>query len=97
MDHAEIINITIKSFIKDKLLTEQLGKNLMQLNPKTPKLYFRPKIHKTEVPGRPIVSSINSHSEKISKFVDINLEAIVNGIKSHIKDTTEDIYLKTQY
>ena len=90
-EHTEIINETIKSFIKEKLITEQLGKNLMQLNPRTPNLYFRPKIHKPEVPGRPIVSSINSHSSKISAFVDIHLEEIVNGIKSHIKDTTDFI------
>ena len=90
-EHSEIINQTIKSFIKEKLITEQLGKNLIQLNPQTPNLYFRPKIHKADVPGRPIVSSIDSHSSKISAFVDIHLEEIVNGIKSHIKDTTDFI------
>ena len=39
----------------------------------------------------PIVSSINSHTAKISHYVDIHLEPIVNGIKSHIKDTTDFI------
>ena len=90
-DHAEVINKTIKGFIKEKLITEKLGKNLIQEDPKTPNLYFRPKIHKTNNPGRPIVSSINSHSSKISEFVDIHLKDIVDNIKSHIKDTTDFI------
>ena len=89
--HAEIINETIKTFIKEKLLNEQLGKNLIEHNPKTPNLYFRPKIHKTDTPGRPIVRSIHSHSSRISEFVDIQLEPIVNNIKSHIKDTIDFI------
>ena len=89
--HTEIINETIKTFMKEKLLNEQLGKNLIEHNPKTPNLYFRPKIHKTDTPGRPIVSSIHSHSSRISEFVDIQLEPIVNNIKSHIKDTIDFI------
>ena len=38
-----------------------------------------------------IVSSIGSPMAKISHFVDIHLENIVNEIKSHIKDTTDFI------
>ena len=90
-DHAEVINKTIRTFVKEKLIKEQLGKILLQNNAKTPNLYFRPKVHKTNTPGRPIVSSINSHSSKISEFVDIHLEPIIKGIKSHIKDTTDFI------
>ena len=90
-EHAELINSTITGFIKEKLITEKLGKNLMQKEPRTPKLYFRPKIHKPNNPGRPIVSSMNSHSSKISEFVDIHLKDIVDNIKSHIKDTTDFI------
>ena len=54
-------------------------------------MYFRRKIHKTDTPGCPIVSSIHSHSSRISEFVDIQLEPIVNNIKSHIKDTIDFI------
>ena len=88
---GDIINKAIESFIKEKLISEQLGNHLMNANPTTPHLYFRPKIHKANNPGRPIVSSINSHSAKISHFVDIHLQPIDNGIKSHIKDTTDFI------
>ena len=54
-------------------------------------MYFLPKIHKTNNPRRPIVSSIGSPTAKISHFVDVHLEKIVNEFKSHIKDTTDFI------
>ena len=73
----------------EKLISEKLGKTLIHDHPKTPNLYFKPKIHKANTPGRPIVSSINSHSSKISEFVDIHLKPIVGNIKSHVKDTTD--------
>ena len=38
--HAELINETIRTFIKEKLINEQLGKILLQNNPKTPNLYL---------------------------------------------------------
>ena len=80
----------MKTFTKEKLLPEQLGKILLQSNSKTPNMYFLPKIHKTNNLGRPIVSSIGSPTAKISRFLLIlHLEKIVNEIKSHIKDTSD--------
>ena len=89
--HGDIINKVIESFIKEKLISEQLGKYFMNANPKTPHVYSRPIIHEANNPGRPFISSINSHSAKISHFVDIHLQPIVNGIKSHVKDNTDFI------
>ena len=100
--HEELINETIRALIMEKLIKEQIGKILLQNNPETPNLYFCSKVHKTNYSGRPIVSSITSHSSRISEFVDIHLEPIVNGIKLHIKDTTDfvnkfTIYQTTQF
>ena len=57
-------------------------------NPRTSIFYILPKIHKTGIPGRPIVSSVGSLTENISKFLDLCTSPIVPKIKSHIKDTT---------
>ena len=65
--HTEMINDAIKALLKEKLVTEKLGKNLLHANPKTLHLYFLPKIHKPNNPGRPVVNSIKAHSE-IKKF-----------------------------
>ena len=56
-----------------------------------------PKIHKKKVPvsGRPIVSSCNSPTEKISMLLDIILQPLVLQTKSYIKDTG-DFYRKSR-
>ena len=50
-----------------------------------------PKIHKNKfpVPGRPIVSSCNSQTEKISMLLDIILQTYVLDTKSYIRDTSD--------
>ena len=45
--------------------------------PKTPKFYTLPKIHKENSPGRSFISSINCHTAKLSKFVDLHLQEYV--------------------
>ena len=44
-------------------------KYMVPMNPKTPLLYSLIKLHKIEQPIRPIVSSISSTTDKISKFI----------------------------
>ena len=50
-----------------------------------------PKIHKSGVPGRPIVSGCNSPTEPLSQFLDVYLKPIVRDIRSYVKDTTHFI------
>ena len=47
-----------------------------------------PKIHKINNPGRPVISSVNSHMEKISAYVDEFLRPIAEPLPSYIRDTT---------
>ena len=51
--------------------------------------YILPKIHKNKFPppGRPIVSSVNSLTEKISMLLDIILQPFVLKTESYIRDT----------
>lgn len=50
-----------------------------------------PKTHKVNNPGRPVVSSINSHPEKLSVNVDDLLRPIAEKVPSYIQDTTHFI------
>ena len=52
-----------------------------------PRFYTKPKIHKEGIPGRPVVSSFNCHSSKISEYVYYHLQPLVQEIFSYIKDT----------
>ena len=49
--------------------------------------YILPKIHKKEIPGRPIVSSINSLTQNISRFLSLCIANLVPKLESYIKNT----------
>ena len=50
-----------------------------------------PKIHKVNNPGRPVVSSVNSHTEKLSAYVDEFLRPLAEKPPSYIRDTSDFI------
>lgn len=50
---------------------------LRRQHPRTPCIYFLPKIHKRNNPGRPIVSGCNGPTELISQYVDRILNPFV--------------------
>ena len=50
-----------------------------------------PKVHKEGNPGRPVVSTTDCHSTKISKYIDNQLQPHVKELKSYIKDSTNFI------
>ena len=60
--------------------------------PRTSLFYNLPKIHKPDIPGRPIVSSVNSLTENISEFLTLCIKPITPKLKSYIKDTKEKLY-----
>ena len=48
-----------------------------------PHFYLKPKVHKEGNPGRPVISSINCHTSKISEYADYHLQPIVKEILSY--------------
>ena len=85
----KLVNDTMERFKKQKLINEKVAEGLKRNDPKTPKFYLRPKIHKERNPGRPVVSSVNCHTTNISKYVDYHLQPIVKEIPSNVKDTQD--------
>ena len=76
--------ITMKSL---NLITEKNFDFLNIKNPKEARFYLLPKIHKKDVPGRPICSSIQHPTAHISKFVDEHIKKYVPKIRSYVRDT----------
>ena len=68
---------------------------LAPIHARTAVLCLLPKFHKPGSPGRPIVSSCEIPTEKISQFVDYHLRPYVETLPSYVKDTT-DFLLKLQ-
>ena len=79
---------------KMKLKEEVNDKNIdyfMINNPRLARFYLLPKIHKRlkNVPGRPVVSHVGFHTERISAFIDHHLQPLAQNVKSYIKDTND--------
>ena len=87
--HAERINKAIEQFKEEGLITENITKGLKSYEPLTSKFSLYPKIHKKGNPGRPVISSVDCHSSKISKYVDHHLQPEVCKLKSYTKDSTD--------
>ena len=61
--------------------------NLIITTPRTSCIYFLPKIHKPNNPGRPIVSACSCPTELISSYLDKIMAPIVKSLPSYIKDS----------
>ena len=85
----ETIHKVISRFQKKNLLSKNISEGLKKENPKTPHFYLNQKVHKEGNPGRPVISSINCHTSKISEYVDYHLQPIVKEIPSYVQDTTD--------
>ena len=75
---------TMKSL---NIITQKNFEFLNISNPTEARFYLLPKIHKKNVPGRPICSSVNHPTAHISKFVDEHIKKYVPKTKSYVRDT----------
>ena len=91
LEHEQLINQCLDTLMDDGELEEEVAKLLRPAQSRTPIFYMLPKIHKVNNPGRPVVSSVNSHTEKLSAYVDEFLRPIAEKLPSYIQDTTHFI------
>ncbi|XP_067848012.1 uncharacterized protein [Heptranchias perlo] len=85
-EHTHQLNKLIKTFDPD------LQSILRALIPRTPRMgdfYCLPKIHKANIPGRPIVSGNGTLCENLSGYVEGILKPIVQGTPSFCCDITD--------
>ena len=91
LTYTKLINAAIARFKNENIIPENISKGLIANSPRIPKFYMLPKIHKKDNPGRPVVSSINCHTNQISRYIDYHLQPIVKQIPSYVKDTNDFI------
>ena len=84
---------TLKPAVNLEDITEEEALYLFRDNPRTSNFYTLPNIYKKNNPGRPIVNSIGSITERLSEYVDENIKLLAKLIPSYIKDTTHFITL----
>ena len=85
----DTVNQMIKRFHKENLISKNITEGLKIESPKSPHFHLKIKLHKEGVTGRPVISSVNCHTSKISEYVDYHLQPIVREIRSYVKDTSE--------
>ena len=90
-EHEKNIDECVTTLAIKGNIERDIGKLLRPVNSRTPVFYMLPKIHKTKNPGRLVVSSVNSHKEKISAYVDDYLRPLAECLPSYIRDTTDFI------
>ena len=84
--HTELNNLK-----NENLLTLRTANSLLEEKIKTPEFHLLPKKHKANNSGRPVISSVNCRTSRISEFVDYYLQPEVKKLKSYVKDTTDFI------
>ena len=85
----ETVNKIIKKFHEENLISKNITKGLKIESPKSPHFHLKANLHKEGGPGRPVISSVNFHTSKISKYVDYHPQATVREITSFGKDTSD--------
>jgi hypothetical protein len=81
----------VKKSINSSNLDERTKKRLTPNNEITPRIYGLPKIHKEDIPLRPIVNTIGSPTYELAKHVAKILNPLVGHTDSFIKDSNEFI------
>ena len=85
----------------NKLISEQklfsTARNLCVTTPKTSAFHLKPKIHKPNNPGRPIISTCNCPTELISCFLDKKIAPFVKYLPTYIKDRNHALNILKQF
>ena len=90
-EHTRLTENTLDEFVHTGDIYEAIAEGLKPSNPKTPKFYMLSKIYKNGNPGRPVVSSVKSHTSQISKYVDHHIQPLAKNLRSYVKDATDFI------
>ena len=90
LENLVTLSTTPQKVLKNKCYYPlQFVKDLTTSDVTTPQFHILPKIHKLSIPGRPVVSSVECHTSKISKFVDHYLKPHTVALPSYIKDPAD--------
>ena len=88
VDMIRKVNGRVEKLHNDGYISQSTLQYLMVTHDATAgRFYLLPKIHKKNSLGRPVISSCNTPTEKISAFVYSQLKPLVSQIPSFVKGT----------
>ena len=86
-EHTKKVNASVDQLASEGLIDEKTAKALHAKDPRTPKFYMLPKVHKPNHPGRPIIAAVNSPTTNLARYVDHHLQPLPEKLPSYVKDT----------
>ena len=92
LQHSNLVNDTNDRIKKENLLSKKLVDGLKSVNPKPPKFYISPIMHKENNPAKPAINSTNYPTSEIS-----HRQPLVWEIASHIKGTNYFIHKNNSF
>ena len=78
------INKTVRAFFTDQPFDYTTFKFLLIDKPIRKPSYLLPKIHKPDVPGRPIISGCKGPTVRLSEYVDVYLKPLIQHMPSSV-------------
>ena len=84
----DIVTNTTHLFLSDRIDSDTFKFMSPDSSCRMSYFYILPEIHKSSIPGRPVMSSCEYLTSQISAFVDHFLQQIVVHIPSYLKDST---------
>lgn len=95
-DNTLKFNKLLKAEIKncESTITKYTSRTLTLSNPMTPRLYGLPKLHKTNIPIRPVVSFINTPASKLAVFLKQLIVSLTEFKPQHAVINSQDLVSK---
>ena len=88
LNNIQMTEKNIIDFLKDLAnnneITQEMLDELRPIGSITPKLYGLPKLHKPNIPLRPIISMIKSPQHKLAKFLNKLLQPVLSFYSRYI-------------
>ena len=81
------LNAKLLFLKKSNIISKATYEKLYSSDGKSPRFYGLPKIHKPEIPLRPIVSFVNSHTYGVSSFLAKILSPVVGNTEYTVKNS----------
>ena len=81
------IQSTIQILENQGVLTKDMVNYANPAGTRPGRFYLLPKVHKSGVPGRPVISSCSSPTEKNSELVDYFLKPLMSSIPTFLPDS----------
>ena len=85
--HENRIGRKLRELVKQGEMSESFYQTLRTSDSQPSRIYGLPKVHKPEVPLRPIVSCIRAPSYCLSKHIAMLLAPLSGRTNSHVKNT----------